>query len=210
MKMAVDVSLLGGQALQIIIVVITVLVLGTIVIVSLLLYLKWRKYQEYKCIIWEEDGFGQLNETYDTAGIFVDSKTKNKRFFMRKARVGLNPDSIPYLPSTRGKKKVYLLRTGLKNFTFIKPRINARTETLTLQVGEEDVNWAINAYERQKKLFNQNVLLQYMPFIALGFVSIIILIIFIYFFKEFKTLKEMGVALKDTATILAQAKGVIP
>jgi len=206
----VDVAAIGGQALNILIVVISILIVGAFVIVLTLLYLKWRRYQEYKCVVWEEDGFGQLNENIDSAGIFVDAKTKNKRFFMRRANVGLNPDNVPYIPTRGGKKVVYLLRTGLKNFTFIKPRIK---QTLTLQVGEEDVNWAINAYERQKRLFNQNVLLQYMPFIALGFVSIIILIMFIYFFKDFAVLKEVAVSLKEAAVAMAQAKAgtvVIP
>jgi len=162
---------------------------------ALWLYLKKKRYSEYKCVVWERDGFGQLNETYDKAGIFVDNKTKNKRFFLKKANVGLNADNVPYIPSKR--KIVYLLRTGLKNFQFIKPNIS--NPSINLDVGEEDVNWAINAYDRQKKLFNQNILMQYLPFIALAFTSIIILIIFIYFFKDFSVLKDVALALKEAS-----------
>jgi len=166
-------------------------------------FLKQKRYKQYKCVIWERDGFGQLTETYDKAGIFVDKKTNNKRFFMKKANVGLNPDNIPYIP---GKSKiVYMLRTGLKNFHFIKP--NVSNPTINLSIGEEDVNWAINAYDRQKRLFNQNMLMQYLPFIALAFTSIIILIIFIYFFKDFAVLKDVAIALRDAS--LAQQGTII-
>lgn len=163
---------------------------------SVWFYFFWRKYTEFKCIIWEKDGFGQLNERYDKAGIFVDGKTKNKRFFLKKANVGLDPDNVPYLP-TRGKKVVYLLRTGLKNFHFIRPTVS--NPNIYLSVGEEDVNWAINAYDRQKKLFDQSMFMQYLPFMMLAFVSIIILVMFIYFFKEFDTLKDVAIALKEAA-----------
>ena len=191
----VDVASIGGTVLDIAIMIFSGLIGCGIIGGGLWLYLKQKRYREYKCVIWERDGFGQLNETYDDAGIFVDKKTNNKRFYLKKANVGLNPDNVPYIPSKR--KIVYLLRTGLKNFQFIKP--NVSNPGITLSIGEEDVNWAINAYERQKKLFNQNVLLQYLPFIALAFTSIIILIIFIYFFKDFDVLKDVALSLKEAA-----------
>jgi len=191
----VDLTSVADTALNIGIMVLSILIGGGFLGGSLWFYLKQRRYKEYKCIIWERDGFGQLNETYDRAGIFVDKKTNNKRFFLKKANVGLNPDNIPYIP---GKTKiVYLLRLGLKNFRFLHH--NPKGDGMELIVGEEDVNWAINAYERQKKLFNTNMLLQYLPFIALAFTSIIILIIFIYFFKDFAVLKDVAIALKEAA-----------
>lgn len=172
------------------------------------LYLKWKRYNQYECVIWEKDGFGNVREYHDKAGIYVDKKTQNKRFFMKHANVGLNPDNVPYVP---GKKKtVYLMRTGLKNYRYVNMASFAKkaisNNEINFIVGEEDVNWAINAYDRQKKLFNQNMLMQYLPFIALAFVSIIILVIFIYFFKDFAVLKETAVALREGATALAHAQ----
>ena len=41
--------------------------------------------------------------------------------------------------------------------------------------------------------------MQYLPFMMLAFVSIIILVMFIYFFKEFDTLKDVAIALKEAA-----------
>ena len=188
----------GSSALSIGIMIIIGLMTVSIVGGGLYLYFKWKRYKEFNCVVWERDGFGQLTQTSDKAGIFVDSKTKNKRFFLKKFNVGLSPDNVPYLPSSNGQPKtVYLLRTGLKNFQFITPRVTA--EGITLSVGEEDVNWAINSYERAKKMFNSDKLLQYMPYIAIAFVSIIILVIFIYFFKDFAVLKDMAIAMKEAA-----------
>jgi len=200
----VDLTNVSNIALNVLIICLSVLFGGGIIAGAMTWYFKWKKYRDFKCSIWEKDGFGQITETYDKAGIFVDSKTQNKRFFLKKGNVGLNPDNVPYIPAGGKDRIVYLLKTGLKNYYFIKPTID--DTNLKLTVGEEDVNWAINAYERQKKMFSMSMFLQYMPFILLGFTVMIILIIFIYFFKEFGVMKEVAVAFKEAAEALAQAR----
>jgi len=182
----------GAMNLGIIIVII--LIGGGFILTLLYFYFKYKKYKEFDCIIWDE---GKITETHDKAGIFVDSKTKNKRLFLKKANVGLDPDNIPYKIGAGGKKIIYLLRSGLKNFKYIDIKVNE--PNVKINVGEEDVNWAVNAYERQKKMFSTGLLMQLMPFIALAFVSIIILIIFIYFFKDFAVLKDVAINLKEAS-----------
>ena len=194
----------AGLALNIGIMVLSLLFFGALSVAIIYGMKQYQKWSQFKCVIWGKDGFGQIVEKTDRAGIFVDGKTQNKRFFIRKANVGLECNNIPYVQSG-SQKIVYLLQTGLKNFRFIKPKIS--DDLMTFEVGEEDVNWAINAYEKQKRLFNQNILLQYMPFILLAFVSIIILIMFIYFFKEFPTLFKVAEALKEAAVAFAQSQG---
>jgi hypothetical protein len=173
---------------------------------GILAFLTWYILREMKYnlkVVWWSSSDDKTGGT-DRGGIFVDSKTKNKRFFLKKANVGLEPDNIPY--KFIGKHKtVYLLRDGLKNFRYFDINTTGNPE-ITVNVGEEDVNWAINAYERQKRLFSQTLLMQLMPFIALAFVSIIILIIFIYFFKDFAVLKDVALSLKEGAQELAKAK----
>lgn len=185
--------------------IIAVVIVFFIVLAGLMIFLmsQYKKWSQFTCVIWGKDGFGQVIESTDKAGIFVDRKTKNKRFFLRKGKVGLECNNVPYIQKGR-TKVVYLLRTGLKNFTFIKPSID--DSMMRFDVGEEDVNWAINAYEKQKRLFNQNVLMQYMPFIMIGFVTIVIMIIFIYFFKQFPVLKATAEAFRDAATAFAQSQ----
>ena len=192
----------GAMSFGIIIAVI--IVGGGLLTVMLWAYFKWKNYQQFEIEIWQQDGLGQFNVKYDKGGIFVDSKTKNKRLFLKKHNVGLNPDNVPFMPSIKGKRKVLVLQTGLKNFRYIKPKISQGI--MSFEVGEEDVNWAINSYERQKKLFGQTWLAQYMPFIMIAFVSIIILIMFINLFKVAPSISDAADALREAAIALRDAK----
>lgn len=190
-----------------------VIMIGGVFVVGLaglaaLLYSKWKQYQQFEIEIWQQDGLGQLNVKYDRGGIFVDTKTKNKRLFLKKHNVGLDPDNVPYMLGSKGKKKILLMQIGLKNFRYIKPII--KSGTMTFIVGEEDVNWAVNSYERQKRIFAQSWLATYLPFMIIAFVSIIILILFINLFKVAPDLRDAAIALRGAAEAFAQAKsGVI-
>jgi len=200
----VDLASAGNTALNIAVMIGSILIaIGAMALIGFI-YIQYKKYNQFNIVIFQRDGFNQLTSKFDKGGIFVDSKTKNKRLFLRKHNVGLDPDNVPFIQNQNGKKTVYLLQTGLKNFHYIN--VNIKEPTITLSVGEEDVNWAINAYEKQKKLFQQSLLMQLLPFIALAFVGIIICIIFIYFFKEFATLKDMAIALKEASQIVLQSR----
>lgn len=198
-------DLVSRMILNVGVLIITLLVVIVLMGIAIFGYLRWARYKEYKCVILERDGFGQLRQTVDKAGVFVDGKTKNKRLFLKKNNVGLRADDVPYLSDNKGKKTVYLLKTGLKNFHFIQVGVNYPAVTLT--VGEEDVNWAINAYDRQKKIFNsESILMQLLPYMALVFVSIIIIIIFVYFFKSFEDLGKFAEGMKEAMSYYAQSK----
>lgn len=183
----------GGLAVFIVIAVI--FILFTLAGIFFFLGKANKKYKQFLCIIFDIDGLGNRVVTYDNAGIFIDNKTNNKRFFLKKANVGLNPDNVPAIDD--GKNKVvFLQRIGLKNFRYIK--INFKEDRPVLEVTEEDVNWGVNSYERQKK-FNNAWLEKYLPFIALAIVSVVIMVVFIYFFKDFDKLQIMSENLKYTA-----------
>jgi len=188
--------------LQILMIVLGILFFGGLAAGTIWLYLTQKRYKQFKCIIWTKDAFGQVIEKTDGGGIFIDKKTNNKRFFMKNSKVGLEPDNIPYIQS--GKTKVvYMRQDGLKNFRFIKPVLGPQ---LSFEVGEEDVNWAINSYERGKRIFSTDRLLQFMPFILLAFVSIIILIIFIYLFRKLDALVDFAQAAEEMTRNMAQAQ----
>lgn len=177
------------------------------------LYMNKKRYDEqgYRVIIFEEDGFGQIIQKIDKASIFVDKITKNKRLFLKNARCGISADNFPYVMGAKGEKTVYLLKTGQKNFRPITVKIdipkNKDGTRVELKVGEEDVNWAINEFDRAIKMFDQkNILLEYMPYILLAFVSVIILVIFIYFFKDFDKLVTMSANFKDAVIAGANAQ----
>lgn len=175
--------------------------------VAVLLFYLWKqnqRFNQFNVEIWQKDGFGQLTVRYDKGGIFVDTKTNNKRLFLKANNVGLNPDNVPYLMTGSGRKKVYLLQTGLKNFQYIKPVVS--DTLLHFSVGEEDVNWAINSYEKQKKLFSQGWLAQYLPYMMIAFSGMIVLILVIQVLNKFEVLKEVADTLLEVSKNLAQAR----
>lgn len=204
------ISNLGSGALNIGITLIVVLVAVGVIIGFMMLMKNAKKFKQFKVIIYAKDTFGQIKQEYDVAGIFIDKTTRNKRLFLKKNAVGLNPDSIPYISDGKGIKTIYLYKKGLKNFQFIHVSVNKETDAIRTNVGEEDVNWAVNSYERAKKAFTQTILMQYLPFIVLAFVSIVILIMFLYFFQQFSVLKELGVALKEASQALGSGTTIIP
>ena len=171
----------------------------------------YMRYSQYECFIFYKDGFGQLSYKKDKAGIFVDPKTKNKRFFLKKNNVGLSPDNVPVLPGT--KNTVFLAQYGLKNFSYVRIKMDD-IDKIMFNVGEEDVNWAVNAAEREEKKWRvKDRLLQYMPYISLALVAIIILVMFIYLFKEIPSmLGEMKQILLEAQKLSAMNQGttVIP
>lgn len=195
----VDVGAIGGQVVDVLYYV--VIVGGIALTLSFIGWYayRWKRYNQFNVIWFDQDG---ISGGSDKAGIFVDTKTKNKRFFLQKANVGLDPDNVPWKMMPSGlfgaKRTVYLLRTGLKNFQFLFIDVKPNPG-VSISVGEEDVNWAINAYERQKKVFAESLLIQLLPYFALAFVSIIILILFFQLFKNFDVLKDVALALKEAA-----------
>ena len=204
------ISSIGSGALNIGIMLGVLFVAIVVIVGGALLYRHMKRYKQYKIVIYSKDTFGQIKQEYDEAGIFVDKTTRNKRLYLRKNNVGLNADNIPYISDAKGKKTIYLYKVGLKNFKYVNVSVNKTTDDIKTHVGEEDVNWAINAYERAKKSFTQTMLMQYLPFIVLAFVSIVILIMFLYFFQQFSVLKELGVALQNTAQTLASGTTILP
>lgn len=205
--MAEEISIiqnLGQSAVGLVVLIIAVLILVGIVVAITLMIINARKYKQFNVVIWQRDGFGQFIQKYDEGGIFVDKKTGNKRLFLKNANVGLTADNVPYLPTSKGAKFIYLLQTGLKNFKFLKPNIAG--DFINFTVGEEDVNWAINDYEAQKKRFNSSWLQQYLPFIILGFTIMVMLIMFIYIFNKLPLFLDIAKEMKNVAELLAQAR----
>lgn len=195
---------LGNNAVSMLILVLAGLVLVALIGGILFAIMQSRRYKQFKIFIWQKDGFGQLSQRIDEGGIFVDRKTGNKRLFLKDNKVGLDPDNIPFIPTSKGLKVVYVLQTGLKNFRYIKPIFD--DNLIKFSVGEEDVNWAVNSYEAQKKRFNSNWLAQYFPFIVLAFSFIILAILMVTIFNKLPMIKEIAVEMKGVAELLVQAR----
>jgi hypothetical protein len=199
----------GSGMLQIALILIGLILVVGCVAGLLWYYKRWKRYKQFKVVIWAKDSFGQVYEEYDEAGIFVDKATKSKRLWLKRNAVGLEPDNIPYVMDRKGKKMIYMLRNGLKNFFYIKPNLNTEG-TLNFSVGEEDINWGVNSYMKAKEVFAKSGLLAYMPFIILAFVCIIILILFVYLFNQFAVLKDIALAFKDASANVGGGTIVTP
>lgn len=193
-----DIGALSNNSLIVFIVIFCIISVVALGIAGFFVVKNNKKYKQFICVIYGLDGYGNRTITYDDAGIFIDGKTQNKRFYMKKANVGLCPDNVPAIADSKHRKVVFLQQIGLKNFRFIKIGFNKANDFPVLEVTEEDVNWGVNAYEKQKK-FNNSTLMQLIPYIALIMVSLVIMVVFIYFFKDFSKLENMAYALSDTA-----------
>ena len=93
---------------------------GTIVFIITYSIIIWRRYNYLVEII---NPFSR-EPTSTKGGIFIDAKTNQKLFYLRSGlfgkrfNVGLDPDKLPALHK-RGKKKIYLVQDGLKNYRYI-------------------------------------------------------------------------------------------
>ena len=184
-------------------IILVVVLLSLAVLVGLFFLFKTiTRYNGFKVVVWEVLESGGIRVNYDKAGIFVMGKTGNKLLYLKKLNVGLNPDNISYLIDSSGKKVIYLLRYGFKNFLFINPNADNRGE-IKFKVGEEDVNWAVNSYEANKKRFSQSLLLQLLPFMVLALVCIIILILMVTLFKNFSVFTNVAESINQATANLA-------
>jgi len=199
----VDIGAVSSTAVNIATMIISVLVIGGLGILLFLFFDRERKFVKYNCLIFEKDASGKVNITRDKAGVFKDKNSTKKMFNLKISKVGLNPDEIKYF--TVGKTKlVYLYKVGHKNYRFID-NLEVLDEGIYVTVGEEDISQAIDQFERAKKLGGQSLIMQLLPFIAIAFTSVIILVIFIYFFKNFDVLKDVAIALQNAAEAIRDA-----
>jgi hypothetical protein len=185
------------------IVSLTTIIIGTIVVFAVRQYMLWKRYDTIVYTIEHASG-DTLMISRDEGGVYVEKKTNNKRFFLKQNDVGLDPDKIPYIINTKGQKAVFVLKTGLKNFRFLDMKF-LKDQKFTIEVGEEDVNWALNAYERHKKVFGTTLLEKLLPYIGIALMGLFILAMIVVVLQKMNVLVEVAEAFKEVAKINAQA-----
>lgn len=175
-----------------------------VIILSVKIITDWKRYNTIVIIFKRQTG-GVPLMSRDMGGVYIDRKTNNKRFFLKQNNVGLNPDNIPYIMNAKGQKVVFLLQSGLKNFRYIN--INLPQEwSFMIEVGEEDLNWALNAYEKQKNIFGKSLLDKLLPYISIAIITVFVLALFAMILRDFGTLKDVAEAFKEAAQAFVQAK----
>lgn len=173
------------------------LVIGTIIF-AVWRFLQWKKYREFVVLILEEDEFGQMNVKFDSAGIFVDGRSNQKKFFLRGANVGLKIDDLKYAPCKDGKKLVMIQKFKGSDPKYVYYSVDRKTESVSFGMTEEDLNWGLAMYDRAQNTFEwKNKLLQYAPWMGLVFIGFIFLVVCIVTIKELKVIPEATSTLKD-------------
>jgi len=191
-------------------VVVVAFVLG--IIAALYFYLKrWFTFK-YPVFVLELLPDGTRRLLNDKGGFFIDLKTKNKGFFLRIEKIMLSPDNVPFF-MYNAKKAVFVIKTGSKNYRYatisdlrkemvertvqvmennvmVSKKVVEPKYNLNFTVGDEDVNWAVNTFDRNKKLIGETTLMKLMPYFVLAFVGLCVTIIFIYLFKKMDMLVE--------------------
>lgn len=183
-----------------------------IIILAVMVSLIWyfagqaKRYKQFTCIIFSKDAFGNAIREIDGAGIFTDKTTNMKRFFIRKANIGLDPDKVKYVLSSDGKTKyVYLRKYGLKNYAFYDLTKLLSDDNPELKVTDQDVNWALQEFRKHKALDNKNFWSQYGTYIIWGFAVISTLVLFALLLQKFEILQSVASSISSAANELKQA-----
>lgn len=193
---------------------VSLLIFGVFIFGILVFYIGWRirdykRYKDYFVMIFNEDEWGQKDVKFDQGGIFVDKKTNNKKFFLRYTGVGMDFENLVYSHGNNGKKIVMLSKKKDSEYQYVKPEFKAK-QGIEFSMGEEDLNWGLNSYEKAKTAYEwRNKLLQFAPWMGLIFVGFVFLILCIYVLKQFDVLAQLGTSMEKTATILSQNSGVV-
>lgn len=204
----VDLSGVASTALNAGKIALVTLFIGGIIL-GIVYFLGKRKRWDYQVEFLNQDG---VTGGKDLGSIYVDAKTRVKRFWLQKARASLSPDNIPvrhiettnWLGQRMIVKRVYLQRFGQKNFVFVDTK--GLGLGLKASVGEEDVNWSVVDYEKQKLAFSNDRLMQVLPYVIFGVAVIGSIIVIWMLANKFSVLNEVASKMVEVAKILANAQ----
>src|SRR3990167_10465142 len=151
------------------------------------------------------DGMPRLRE-YDRAAILMDKKTQNRVFSLKRLKVGLSPDDIPFEDGPKGTKIVNVLQLGLKQFRYLdRPVLQLNSPiTMSYGVGDEDVAWAINTIDHAKMYEKKSTLDKLIPFLGMAFVFVTVVVALYFLFVKAGFNGELLTHLADSATELSK------
>lgn len=173
------VSGLAQQGLSIIGLIVIVIMSAAIAAGMFFLIRRWRRY--YIPVTIFDYTTTPRTIAFDRGGIFKDHITKNTLFWLKIRKIGLSPDNIPYIPTEKGKA-VFIVRYGLKNFSYWTPPNNTELN-FKQSIGQEDVQNALNQYKRGRQLLNNSLLNQILVIAPIAFLTFSLLVILIIIFK---------------------------
>src|SRR3990167_8082458 len=152
-----------------------------------------------------KDGRPRVRE-YDRGAIIMDKKKQNRVFSLKKLKVGLSPDKIPFEDGPKGVKIVNVLQLGLKQFRYLdRPVLQLNSPiTMSYGVGDEDVAWAINTIDHAKMYEKKSTLDKLIPFLGMAFVFVTVVVALYFLFVKAGFNGELLTHLADSATELSK------
>lgn len=168
-----------------------ILIIGTMIFLAWY-YMKEKKYKQYVIRVLDKDSNGKPYEWGDKGGVFLDKKTGFRLLFLKKAKVGLNPNKIPYISKLDAKgriiKIVTVRRIGVNNYVYVD--INLEGE-VKYSVGEEDLNNAHLEMTKIRRSYNKESWLNKLaPYIMFIVTILIVMIILISLFNKMGVVEE--------------------
>ncbi len=166
-------------------------------------YFRIKKYN-YVVRVYEKDKEGNtIEKDTDKGGIFIDKTTQYRLFVLKKYKVGLTPDKVPYMLKIQGNKVfrvVNVLQTGLKNFQYLNKPSIALNPGITFDVQDEDIAWALNAWEKFRLPSKHALLEKLIPHLAIAITGVFVIAIIYVMFKEGGFNADLIRQLADAAT----------
>ena len=151
------------------------------------------------------DGFGNPVQQKDVGGVFVNNRTKHKRFWLKKNKgMNLDPDKIKPISSGKGRV-VYMVKYSEKDWRYLDMNLSPNPG-FSVNIGEQEVNWWISEKARWEKVIFPDKLLAWLPWIGLFFIGIIFVIVVVTIFNKFEIFQVISDNIREAAASLAQAK----
>ena len=155
---------------------------------------KKKKYGQYRIEILDKDSNGNVYKTYDNAGVFLNKQTDMRLLWIEKAKIGMNPNNIPYIStiSKKGKiiKTVTLRKIGVNNYVYVTMVLG---EKVLMTMGEEDINNSASEMRKVRQLTNkENWMTKLAPYILFILTILAVMIVLISLFNKFEVLKQVS------------------
>lgn len=82
----------------------------------------------------------------DKGGIFIDSRSGNKRFNLKRCQAGLTCDNVPTIPID-GKPWVWISRFSSTDYRFMRISFDEAAQDYKVTIDEEDINSSVQHYD---------------------------------------------------------------
>lgn len=164
---------------------------------------KWNAQFTDTVLVLKKDNLGNIVGEWDRGGACFDVQSKHRLWFLKSGIGGLDPDKKPFISTKKGVF-VIVFKQGLKALHYVTPIVNEKGD-MELKVSDQEISWAINAYERSKKILFWDRLKEFLPYIA-AFMFMVIACALLVFLINKLDLKAVVAQLESTARIIAEAK----